>query len=224
VHHDNSIFSSYHHKSTSLTNGSATPTVKVESTTYHFRTNKDIGKVGLLMVGFGGNNGSTILGGIIANRYALEWNTKKGVQKANMYGSLTQCSTMKIADSEEGEVYMRINEVIPMVRPEDLVIGGWDINSENLAVAMKRAQVFDYELQSKLEPYMRDYSPMKSIYYPDFIASNQADRANNLIPGNDKSVHLKTIREDIARFKQENHLDKVIILWTANTERFSLEI
>jgi myo-inositol-1-phosphate synthase len=102
------------------------------------------------MVGFGGNNGSTILGGIIANREKMEWNTKKGLQKANMYGSMTQCSSMKVADSEDGEVYMRLNEVIPMVKPEDLVIGGWDINSENLTSSMKRAQVFDYELQTKL--------------------------------------------------------------------------
>lgn len=91
-----------------MTSGASTK-VKIENNKYHFRTDKDIGKVGLLMVGFGGNNGSTILGGIIANKEKLEWNTKKGVQKANMYGSMTQCSTMKVADSEEGEIYMRLN-------------------------------------------------------------------------------------------------------------------
>ncbi len=87
---------------------------------------------------------------------------------------------------------------------------------------MKRAQVFDYELQVKLEPYMSKYSPMKSIYYKDFIASNQEDRANNLIEGNDKYFHLGAIREDIKKFKEENELKTVIILWTANTERFAL--
>lgn len=133
-----------------MTHGSPTTSVKIENTKYHFKTDKDVGKVGLLMVGFGGNNGSTILGGIIANREKLEWNTKKGVQKANMYGSMTQCSSMKVADSEDGEVYMRLHEVIPMIKPEDLVIAGWDINSEDLVASMRRAQVFDYELQNKL--------------------------------------------------------------------------
>jgi myo-inositol-1-phosphate synthase len=38
---------------------------------------------------------------------------------------------------------------------------------------MKRAKVFDYDLQLKLEPLLKDYRPMRSIYYPDFIASNQ---------------------------------------------------
>lgn len=196
--------------------------VRIENTKYHFKTDKEVGKVGLLMVGFGGNNGSTILGGIIANREKMEWNTKKGLQKANMYGSMTQCSSMKVADSEDGEVYMRLNEVIPMVRPEDLVIDGWDINSEDLVASMRRAQVFDYELQNKLEPFMAQYKPMKSIYYKDFIASNQQDRANNLIEGEDKLLHLTTLRKDIAKFKQDNQLKTVIVLWTANTERFAL--
>lgn len=84
------------------------------------------------MVGIGGNNGTTILGGIIANREKLSWHTKKGLQHANMLGSMTQSSTMKVADSKNGEVFMRLKDLIPMVRPEDLVISGWDINSMNM--------------------------------------------------------------------------------------------
>ena len=53
------------------------------------------------MVGLGGNNGSTILGGILANKYKLSWNTKKGQQHANMLGSMTQSSTMKVAETLE---------------------------------------------------------------------------------------------------------------------------
>lgn len=71
VHHQNFIFSEYNHRTTSLTHGAPTMSVKIESTKYHFKTDKEVGKVGLLMVGFGGNNGSTILGGIIANRERL---------------------------------------------------------------------------------------------------------------------------------------------------------
>jgi len=51
----------------------------------------------------------------------------------------------------------------------------------NLASAMKRAQVFDYELQMKLAPEMNRYKPMKSIYYSDFIAGNQSERADHIL-------------------------------------------
>jgi myo-inositol-1-phosphate synthase len=56
---------------------------------------------------------------------------------------------------------------------------------------------------------------------PDFIAANQADRADNLIPGDDKQAHLDHIRADIRNFKENNGLDNVIVLWTANTERYA---
>ena len=71
---------------------------------------------------------------------------------------------------------------------------------------------------------MRRYSPMKSIYYSDFIASNQSERADHILDGDNqnKLAHLKQIREDISNFKSSNGLDKVIILWTANTERFAV--
>ena len=69
------------------------------------------------MVGLGGNNGSTILGGILANKNKLTWNTKKGEQTANMLGSMTQCATMKVAETESEEVFMPIKEVIPLVDP-----------------------------------------------------------------------------------------------------------
>jgi myo-inositol-1-phosphate synthase len=33
------------------------------------------------------------------------------------------------------------NSLLPMVHPNDMVIGGWDISKTNLADAMERAEV-----------------------------------------------------------------------------------
>ena len=44
-----------------------------KKTTFNFKTNLIVPKVGLMLVGFGGNNGSTLLGGIIANKEKLSW-------------------------------------------------------------------------------------------------------------------------------------------------------
>jgi len=64
--------------------------------------------------------------------------------------------------------------------------------------------------------------PMKSIYYPSFIAANQEDRANNVYKGTTACTqHLEAIRNDIKEFKANNDVDKVIVIWTANTERFT---
>jgi myo-inositol-1-phosphate synthase len=70
---------------------------------------------------------------------------------------------------------------------------------------------------------MKDLVPLPSIYYPDFIAANQGTRADNVLPGNNKMEHVNAIRKNIRDFKQQHNLDKVIVLWTANTERFCVE-
>lgn len=67
---------------------------------------------------------------------------------------------------------------------------------------------------------MEKMFPLPSIYYPDFIAANQESRADNILPGDSKMAHLLQIRKDIREFKAANNVDKVIVLWTANTERF----
>jgi len=107
-----------------------------------------------------------------------------------------------------------------MVNPNDLVLGGWDISSLCLGDALARAEVFPYALQQQLYPYMKHLKPLPSIYCPDFIAANQEDRADNLLSGS-KQEMMETIRANIRDFKTANSVDKVIVLWSANTERFA---
>ncbi|CAH1108285.1 unnamed protein product [Psylliodes chrysocephalus] len=172
-----------------------------------------------MLVGWGGNNGSTFTAAILANKLHLSWPTKKGTQKANWYGSLTQAATVSLGSG----VYIPFSNLLPMVNPDDIVIDGWDISSMNLADAMKRAQVLDVSLQQQLKPHMQNMKPRPSIYCSDFIAANQKNRVDNLISGK-KQDQLEKIKSDIADFKKSHNLDQVIVLWTANTECFSAVI
>eukprot|EP00388_Colpodella_angusta_P012677 GDKJ01032092.1.p1 GENE.GDKJ01032092.1~~GDKJ01032092.1.p1 ORF type:complete len:539 (+),score=144.67 GDKJ01032092.1:123-1619(+) len=190
---------------------------------YTFKTNTTVPKAGVMLVGLGGNNGTTVTGGILANKYNICWETKEGLQHPNYYGSLTQSSTIRVgSDPRTGkEIHIPFNKMLPMVHPNDLVIGGWDINGMNLGDAMKRAKVLDVELQRKLYPLMKDIVPLPSVYYPDFIAANQSDRADNVLPKQSKQEDLESIRAHIRDFKKKNDLEFLSILWTANTERFT---
>lgn len=192
-----------------------------ETHRYQFETQMKVRKTGVMLVGLGGNNGSTVVGGIVANQLGLKWRTKEGEQSANYFGSLTQATTIRVGSDGQGrEVHVPFSSVLPMVAPNDLIIGGWDINNANLSDAMGRAGVFDYDLQRQLQPHLEKIVPLPSIYYPDFIAANQSDRANNLIENKTKQEDLEKLRADIRQFKKENDLEHVVILWTANTERF----
>lgn len=136
-----------------------------------------------MLVGWGGNNGSTVTAAVIANKMNLSWMTKEGKKTANYFGSLTQASTLCLGTGPAGDVCVPFKDILPMVHPNDIVFDGWDISSMNLADSMERAQVIDYDLQRQLKPHMESMKPRPSVYFPDFIAANQADRADNVLKG-----------------------------------------
>lgn len=205
--------------------------VKPTSQDYEFKVDLKLPKVGIMLVGIGGNNGTTFVASILANKNKVKFNTKEGLKDANYYGSVTQSSTMKLGIDENGnDFYVPFNSVLPFVSPNDFVVTGWDINDANLYEAMVRSQVLEFDLQQKLKSDMSQLRPLPSVYYPDFIAANQDERANNCfnrlkqnqeVSTKDKWTHVERIRKDIQTFKRDNNLDKVIVLWTANTERYA---
>lgn len=171
-----------------------------KAATYHFKVDRRVGKVGMMLVGWGGNNGSTVTAGILANRRGLTWETREGMAAPNYYGSMVMSSTIKLGtDSHTGdEINIPFHDMLPMVHPNDLVIGGWDISSLNLAESMDRAQVLEPSLKDKVRKEMADMRPLPSIYYPDFIAANQGDRADNVIEGSKACwAHVEHIQKDI---------------------------
>ncbi|RYP19345.1 hypothetical protein DL765_003427 [Monosporascus sp. GIB2] len=223
---DDEILSRYTYRTTSVRKDTvsgkyvATP----KETAYDFKTDRKVPKVGMMLVGWGGNNGTTVTAGIIANRRRLVWDTREGPRAANYYGSVIMGSTMKLGTDAATmkDVNIPFHDVLPMVHPNDLVIGGWDISGMNLADAMDRAAVLEPTLKAQVKKEMAQMVPLPGIYYPDFIAANQEDRADNVIPGNKASMtHVEKIRQDIRDFKATNNLDKVIVQWTANTERYA---
>jgi len=217
---DDAIIADYDYCSVKTELGENGYVVRPTKTKFTFKTQRKIPKLGVMIVGLGGNNGSTVVAGVIANREKITWRTNKGVQQPNYWGSVTQASTLRLGSDESGDdVFLPFHRILPMVNPNDIVFGGWDINGANLVEAMERAQVLDYDLQRQLVPYLKDIKPLPAIYIPDFIAANQSDRADNVLEGT-KTELVQKLREDIREFKAKNECDSVIVLWSANTERF----
>jgi len=201
VYTDDEIRSKYTYRTTLVNRTEDGKYVAVpQETLYDFKVDRKIPKLGVMLVGWGGNNGSTVTAGIIANRRGLIWETREGTRAANYYGSVVMGSTMKLGTDSKTrkDVNIPFHDVLPMVHPNDLVIGGWDISSLNLAAAMDRAAVLEPTLKAQVRKEMAEMVPLPSIYYPDFIAANQEDRADNLIPGSKASTaHVEQIRKDI---------------------------
>jgi myo-inositol-1-phosphate synthase len=216
-HSENEIISEYSYDRNNIfLENNDEVTIIPQKTTYQFMTKKKVPKLGVMIVGIGGNNGTTLVAGCLANREGLSWRTKKGIVKAKYIGSYTQAATIHLGDG----VYAAVKDLLPMVNPNDIVFTGWDINNTNLAEAMERAQVLEPDLQRQVYPIMVKMKPLPAIFDLSFIASNQNERANNILDGTIKEK-VEAVRNHIKAFKEDNNLDKVIILWSGNTEQYS---
>lgn len=198
---DSEIKTKYVYRTTSVSRAEDGKYVaKPKETVYNFKVERKVGKVGMMLVGWGGNNGTTVTAGIIANRRGLVWETREGPRAANYYGSVVMGSTMKLGtEAKTGkEINIPFHDVLPMAHPNDLVIGGWDISGMNMAQAMDRAAVLEPTLKAMVKKEMSEMKPLPSIYYPDFIAANQGERADNCLEGSKASMaHVDKLRKDI---------------------------
>ncbi|CRH00550.1 inositol-3-phosphate synthase, putative [Plasmodium relictum] len=178
-------------------------------------------KLGVLIVGIGGNNSTTLLGGICANSKNLTYINKCDLKKANYLGSVFLSSNIRLGyDKKEREhVYCPIRKLIELYDPKNIVYGGWDINNLNLKDCLIRNKVFENDLIEKIKNDL-DYIPLKSVYFKgNFISSNQQSRVNNILIGNNKLDILEKVRDQIRNFQKDNNLDDLIVLWSGNTEK-----
>lgn len=166
------------------------------------KTEKAVSRIGVMLVGLGGNNGTTFTAGILANKRELAWRTKNGEQKANFYGSFTQSATTHVGfafDETTGnlkDVNKPIKELLPMANPVDFEVSGWDISGLNLYEAAKRAHVLEPTLLNQLKEDLEQITPLPAALNPDYIASNQADRADNVMTGTNREL-IDAIRGNI---------------------------
>lgn len=75
-----SLLATYDYQTTKIcrtAEGMLRATPVTESLT--FKTDCKVPRVGVMLVGWGGNNGSTLTASVLANKKKLEWRTKEGV-------------------------------------------------------------------------------------------------------------------------------------------------
>ena len=121
---DKFIESKYKYQTTNVTSTNDTMVATPLETIYTFRTERHVPKLGCMLVGWGGNNGTTVTASVIANKLGLSWPTKDGVQSANYYGSITQASTVYLGSGADGDVFVPFKSLLPMVDPNDVAFDG----------------------------------------------------------------------------------------------------
>lgn len=139
-----------------------------------------------MLVGWGGNNGSTYTAGGIAKRKKRTWTIKTGKKHASFYKSLTQSVSVHLGFQNNvygglEDVYRLFNEISPLVDPFDFEIMGWDTSELNLDHSCYRARVIEPVVIGLMNRGLSSRTPFMIVSNSKYIASNQAVRVHNII-------------------------------------------
>ncbi len=161
------------------------------------------GRLGVLLPGLGAVS-TTFIAGVCAIR--------KGT--APPIGSLTQLGTIRLGKRTENRVPM-IKDLIPLAAISDMAFGGWDIFTDNSYEAARKAGVLEERHLDPVRSELEAIRPMPAVFDRRYV--KKLDGPNVKTGGTwwDKAQALK---EDIARFKQENRCDRLVMIWCGSTE------
>ncbi len=161
------------------------------------------GKLGVLMPGLGAVS-TTFIAGIEA--------IKKGLAKP--IGSLTQMGTIRLGRRTEHRV-PHIKEFVPLARLEDLVFAGWDVFEDNCYESALKAGVLERSLLEQLRGELEKIRPWPAAFDPYYVKKLNGRHVKR---ARDKFELAEQVIEDIQRFKAENSIDRMVMVWCGSTE------
>ena len=166
------------------------------------------GKLGILLVGLGAVS-TTFIAGVMAVR--------KGI--ARPIGSLTQMGTIRLGKRTEGRTPL-IKDLVPLASLDDIVFGGWDIFEDNCFEAATTAGVLEPALLAQIKPELEAIKPMSAVFDRRYVKRLDGP---NVKKGPNKMDLAEQVRADIRRFKKDNNLDRLVMIWCGSTEIFMTE-
>lgn len=161
------------------------------------------GKLGVLTPGMGAVS-TTFVAGVLS--------ILKGI--GHPTGSLTQMGTIRLGKRTEKRIPM-IKDFIPLVELKNLVFGGWDIFKDNMYEAAVHAGVLHKDLLEKIKPELEGIRPMPAVFDPEYV---KRLHGTFIKKGKTKMELADQLREDIQRFKIDNKLDRMVMVWCGSTE------
>jgi myo-inositol-1-phosphate synthase len=172
-------------------------------------------KIGILIVGVGGNNGVTLVAGQIANNKTLTWETSAAgkVSAPCWNGCITQLLP------KGGGVGFRGRYDLADAAVSE--VGGWDIRPTPLGDALYNSRVLEYDLVRQVRDEMNQIHIMKGIYDSSFLGESQYDTATHIVTGlTTLAEKVEHIRKDIRNFIVEKEIDgHTTVIWSASVER-----
>ena len=175
---------------------------------------KESTRVGLLIVGIGGNNGSTLATTMLLQQ-------QRGIAHERLYGSVSQSGSVSDAS---GKVHSIKDVTEPILKDlsEFIAVGGWDVRSDvsTLNDAVHNADVIPLKTQEILSkiPQMSDKtSVMPGVWLASSTFIEKEVREECVFENNMKA--FEKITTDIDNFAETKNLTSVVVVYSGSTER-----
>jgi myo-inositol-1-phosphate synthase len=162
------------------------------------------GKLAVLMPGMGAV-ATTFVAGVEL--------VKQG--RAQPIGSFTQLGI--VPDRSVAGRNHKVRELLPLVAPEDLVFGGWDIRDESGAQVAERSEVLSAEHLEAARPALEALRPRPGVHDPDLV---KRITANHVVELKHHRAKVERIREDVRELKRSLGASRAVMLFTASTEAY----
>ncbi|MFH1570381.1 MAG: inositol-3-phosphate synthase [Gemmatimonadota bacterium] len=163
------------------------------------------GKLGVLTPGMGAV-ATTFIAGVEAVKAGL----------GEPFGSLTQLATIRLGKRTDKRTPM-IKEFVPLAGLEDLVFGGWDVFPDSAYEAATHAGVLKQETLDALRDKLEAVRPWKAAFDRNYVRRLDGPHVKQ---ASGRADLVEQLREDIRRFKADNDLDRMVMIWCGSTEVF----
>ena len=163
------------------------------------------GRLGVLLPGMGAV-ATTFIAGVEAVRKGL----------ARPFGSLTQMNTIRLGKRTEERTPL-IKDFVPLAGLDQLVFGGWDPIPDNAYESAVKSGVLERTHLDPIADFLKGIKPMPAAFDSAYV--KLLDGPNKKVAANKREL-AEAIREDIRRFKSENDLARMVMVWCGSTEIF----
>ncbi len=137
-------------------------------------------------------------------------------QLASPIGSLAEMGTIRLGKRTDGRSPL-IKDFVQLASLDDMVFGAWDIFDDNCYDAARTAGVLEASLLEQLGPELETIQPWPAVFDQRYVKRLMGP---NVKTGANKRDLADQVIEDIRRFKKDNALDRLVMVWCGSTEIF----
>jgi len=164
------------------------------------------GRLGVLMPGMGAV-ATTLVAGVELVRKGL----------AEPVGSLTQLGRIRLGKRTENRV-PKIKDFVPLAGMGDLVFGGWDALPDDAYEAAVAARVLEKEHLNAVRDELRAVRPVPAVFDGRYVRGLEAATHTKGVGSLREAA--EAVRKDIRSFKEENGLERAVMVNCASTEAY----